>query len=138
MSVRSVCQDVPENIDRFVDAARERLGDHLQAVVHGDTEHEEYTLAYTQSAFCERYEIEDATDIVEEHTLEWIEVPYQESLHPTLGDLEVTIRIYEDGVNVHGWRWDGESSIVIVYLDDDVSDIPWIVEQIEGLDETDG
>jgi len=128
---------VPRNIDRFVDAARERLGDHLQAVVHGDLEHREYTLAYARPTFSERHEAENVAEVVEEHTLERIEIPYQESLHPTLGGLEVTIRVYENGVNVHGWGWDGESSIVVVYLDDDVADVPWVVERIRGLDATD-
>ncbi|GAD52704.1 hypothetical protein MBEHAL_1464 [Halarchaeum acidiphilum MH1-52-1] len=124
-----------ESIARFVDDAREHLGDDLQAVVYGDVEEKEYSVAYARTGFGERQEIEEVSNVVEEHTLERIEVPYQESLHPTLGDLEVTIRVYEEGINVLGWGWNGESSLVVVYLDRDASALPWIVEQIEAFGE---
>ncbi|SFR61859.1 hypothetical protein [Halogeometricum limi] len=111
-----------EGLDYFVESLETEVGEGLRGVFYGDFETRSYQVAYANPTVLDDYSSNDVEDIVDDIALEQLTARQQEKLYEPLGELEVTVRVFEGGINVMGW---GTTEIPTVYvgLDGDTANI---------------
>jgi hypothetical protein len=119
--------DPDEATEAVVEALRERVGEHLRAVFYGDFREREYHVLHASTAVVEQYSAEDVEAIADDVALEWVAEARQGDLYEPIGELEVTVRVFERGINVVAWGR-GEDPTVFVGLDGDASALPATVD----------
>lgn len=98
------------------DALRTELGEGLRTVGVGRIADHEYDITYMREDIDEKYTEEMREEIFDEVVLESIAEDHQKDLFPALGDLQYTIRVFEDGINLVAWH---DDEAVFVGLDHD-------------------
>lgn len=111
----------PQRAEGLTDALRSNLGDGLRTIAVGSIPDRDYEVTYIRPDVDDQYTDEMREDIFQDLVLERVAEGHQQDLFPPLGDLEYTVRVFEGGINIVGWR--GEA-VVFVGLDDDESLIP--------------
>ncbi|WP_276300555.1 DUF7522 family protein [Halorussus lipolyticus] len=118
MNAQSV--DIPADAPRpdLCEALRTELGERLRTIAVGRISDREYDIAYMRDDIAEEYTDEMREEIFDEVVLESIAEDKQQDLFPALGDLQHTIRVFEDGINLVAWC---DDEAVFVGLDPDAT-----------------
>ncbi|WP_231184092.1 hypothetical protein [Haladaptatus sp. DYF46] len=105
----------------LTDALRDAVGDGLRTVATGNIEEKSFDIVYMREDIGSLYSEEEREEILHDLVLENLVEVRQERLFAPLGDLQLTSRVFEYGINVVGWN---ENAGVFVGLDPDETLIP--------------
>ncbi|KTG11487.1 hypothetical protein AUR64_04340 [Haloprofundus marisrubri] len=115
----------------LVEALKQALGESLRTVAYGDFRQREYNILYADPATFEQYSPEDIEEIADDVKLEEMAAKRQSDLYDPLGDLEMTIRVFGDGINVIA-RATGEGSTIYIGIDGEKANLFPVMELLEA------
>ncbi|KTG08962.1 hypothetical protein AUR64_14230 [Haloprofundus marisrubri] len=110
--------DPSDQYSVLLTALQDETGDSLRTVAYGNFESREYNLLYADAETIQQYSAADIDAIVDDLALEQLAAERQTELYEPIGDLELTIRVFEEGINVLA-RGSETTPMLFVGLDGD-------------------
>jgi hypothetical protein len=123
-------------MDEVAETLRTEIGASLRGVFYGDFKTREYTVAYANESVLTEYSPDETEQIVDDIALEQVGTARQETLFEPIGSLRFTVRYFEDGINLMAWGFE-DVPTVYIGLDEDVRNVPVVIERLRALSGTD-
>ncbi len=107
-----------EQVQTLVDELQDELGDGLHGVFYGDFVNANYTVSYLHEEVHEQFSSAEIRTILDTIVEEQIDLHDHDALSHLVGDVEVTMRLFEHSGHVLAWN-PHESEGVFVGIDPD-------------------
>lgn len=122
-----------DQVDTLVRTLRDELGEDLRGVFWGNFAAENYTAAYIQDDVRDEYDSATTAEMVNVLVDEQLRTHGFDDLSHLLGDLDVTVRIFEESTQLMAWDPHSERG-VFVALTADEEHIPPAIRALRALD----
>jgi hypothetical protein len=122
-----------EQVDTLVRNLREELGDDLRGVFWGNFAIENYTVAYIHEDVRAEYDSATVADMVNVLVDEQLRSHGFDELSHLLGEMEVTVRVFEQSTQLMAWDPHAERGVFVAVTADE-EDIPPTIRALRELD----
>ncbi len=120
-------------VDELVRRLQGELGDDLHGVFYGDFAAGDYAVAYLHDGIREQFEVHELVDLARYLATEQQTTHEPRGISHLLGDLEVTVRVFERSTHVVARDTDASFGI-FVGISADPTTLPPVVEAIRELE----
>ena len=122
-----------DQVDTLVRNLREELGEDLRGVFWGNFAIETYTVAYIHEDVRAEYDSATVADMVNVLVDEQLRSHGFDELSHLLGEMEVTVRVFEQSTQLMAWDPHTERGVFVAVTADE-EDIPPTIRALRELD----